>query len=458
MTETKELVRRCAQIKLDEMDAALVDRVKYLVLDFIGVAARGSLSDSNKSMQRMITKLAPSETGAIVIGTDKKTLPSFAAMANGTAAHSLELDDVVNEASLHPAVAVMPAAFGAAHMSQCSGPRLMEGIVAGYETMIRLGVCLNPTAHYAQGFHPTGTCGVFGAAMAAGRVLGQREEELTNALGIAGSQAAGSMEFLANGAWTKRLHPGWAAHSGIVGAALSGEGFLGPQKIIEGRNGFLNAYSGNAQVTKLFDRWADPYKIMNTSIKPHACCRYNQGPIDGILTLMRENRIKPDDIAQVILGMLSTAMPIVVEPGEMKWAPSSIVDAQFSMPFGAAVAIVCGKASLDEYVEENLRSDRIKEMMNRIVCRNDPSLDEKYPEKWPATIRIHTKTQMTYDCEIEYPKGDPENPLNWRELIQKFQGLVGPVFEDQQRDAIIDKVVNLENEEDLGSFWELLSS
>ena len=379
MKLTQEIAHRCHRLNYRTLPKAVVDRVKYLLLDYIGVAARGSLTESSRPVQRLVSSMESPQAGAVVIGTAIKASPSYAALANGTASHSLELDDVVNEASLHPAVAIMTTALAAAHIAGCTGKEFITAVVAGYEVAIKLGIALDPAAHYAQGFHPTGTCGTLGAAITAAKILNLDQESTLNALGIAGSQAAGSMEFLSDGAFTKRFHPGWAAHSGIIAALLARNHFTGPGTIIEGKFGFLHSYSPKSDPTKILHNWGDPYEVLKTSIKPHACCRYKQGPIDAILQIMRENELSDSDIDKVTLSILKAGFALIAEPKEFKHNPKSIVDAQFSMPFGAAMAILHGKATLDEYTEENLRSPAVKSLMRKITCIQDPQIEKDFP-------------------------------------------------------------------------------
>jgi 2-methylcitrate dehydratase PrpD len=456
MKETKRLIEQCFGLKYKVLPAEVVDRVKYLLLDYLGVAARGALSDSSRPVQRIINHLDPSHRGAVVIGTKLRASPPLAALANGTAAHSIELDDVVKEASLHPGVTVMSTALAAGHMAGCTGKQLVEAIVAGYETVVRLGIGLNPSAHYARGFHPTATCGTMGSAITAAKILKLNPSEMINALGISGSQAAGSMEFLTDGAFTKRFHAGWAAHSGLMAALLAGEGFTGPETILEGKYGFLKAYSSRPKPDRILKNWGRPFQVLKTSIKPHACCRYKQGPIDGILKIMRANKLAATDIESVTLGILKTGFPLVVQPEEQKRNPQSIVDAQFSMPFGAAVAILYGKASLDEYSSANIHSAEVKKMMNRIRCIEVPELDKEFPQRWPALATIKTKTDQEYLVKIDYPKGDPENPLSQDELIQKFKGLTAPVYSKDRMNKIIDKIKTLERTDSLKALSEQL--
>jgi 2-methylcitrate dehydratase PrpD len=295
-----------------------------------------------------------------------------------------------------------------------------------------------------------------GAAVTAAKILKLPQKEMTHAIGIAGSQAAGSMEFLSTGAFTKRLHPGWAAHSGILAALLARENFTGPETIIEGKFGFLHAYSPRSSPDKILKDWGRPYEIMKTSIKPHACCRYKQGPIDGILKIMREQGLKATDIEKVTVGILKTGFPIIAQPKERKYNPRSVVDAQFSMPFGAAAAILYGKATLDEYTPAIINSSQVRQMMAKIICVENPELEKEFPKKWPASVTLLTKDGHEHSVKIEYPKGDPENPLTWNELIDKFRNLTRPVFSAAKQDVIIKRVRSLEQEKDLIPFSMLL--
>ena len=295
-----------------------------------------------------------------------------------------------------------------------------------------------------------------GAAIAAAKILKLDKKKMGHALGIAGSQAAGSMEFLTDGAFTKRFHAGWAAHSGVIAALLARDGFTGPGTILEGKYGFLHAYAARCSPDRLLSDWGAPYYVMKTSIKPHSCCRYKQGAIDCIFKIAGENNLQPADIEKVTVGILSAGFPLVAEPVALKQNPQCVVDAQFSMPFGAAVAILFGKAALDEYTLENVNNPDVKEMMQRVACVTDQELDREFPQKWPAWATISTKSGQTLTARIDYPKGDPENPLAWNELIDKFKELASPVFTVDKINRIIDHVLSLEKENDLKALSQLL--
>jgi 2-methylcitrate dehydratase PrpD len=453
---TRDLARFCAGTKYEDLSPEAVDRAKYFAMDFIGVAARGSLEASSKTMYRFLEELCPAAKGGVIIGTKDRAPHQYAALANGTSSHSLEMDDVSNEASLHPGVAIFPAALAACEMAGKGAKRFIEGAVLGYEVMIRLGKALGPKAHYAQGFHPTGTCGTFGATVTAAHIFGLTEAQTVDALGIAGSQAAGSMEFLAQGAWTKRMHPGWAAHNGIIASLLAKKGFKGPSTILEGRDGFLHAYSPSSNHETVMEGLGRTWAITRTSIKPHSCCRYMQGPIDGILSIMKENGLGSADIGEVTLGILKAGFPIIAEPESKKRAPKSVVDAQFSMPFGAAVAILFGEASLDQFRQERVDDPRVKEIMKRVRCVEDSRLDPLFPKQWPASVQVQTKRGKSFTAWVEYPKGDPENALSWEELTAKFERLTVRVYTKERARKIARDVRGIEKVRHIAKWSALL--
>jgi 2-methylcitrate dehydratase PrpD len=271
-------------------------------------------------------------------------------------------------------------------------------------------------------------------------LLGLTEEQTLAAVGIAGSMAAGSMEFLAEGAWTKRIHPGLAAQNGIHAALLAAEGFTGPLHILEGRDGFLRGYSRNAIPERLTAGLGDSFEILHTAVKPHACCRYMQGPIDAILEIMREHGIEANRIENIEVAILEAGWGIVSEPKEKKYHPESIVDAQFSMPFGAAVAVLRGAAGLDQFTLFQIRSPEVHGMMQKVTLVKDSRLEETFPREWPARVVIRLAGGQQYEKFVRYPKGDPENPLTWDEMAAKFRALAGQVISAERCNQIIERI------------------
>ena len=420
---TRELVEFLHPLRAGDLPADVLDRARYFLLDYLACAIRGSREESSAAVQRMIQRTGANGCSTI-IGTRIRTIPGLAAMANGAASHAIEMDDTHSGGSIHLGTTMYSAALALAEtMPDTSSDAFLAAVVAGYEAAARIAMAVQPKEHYALGFHMTPTCGVFGAAITSGKLLGLTLDQTLAAVGIAGSMAAGSMEFLADGAWTKRLHPGLAAQNGIQAALLAAEGFTGPLGILEGRDGFLHGYSRNPIPERLISDLGKSFEILHTAVKPHACCRYMQGPIDAILAIMRENSLSAGQIHRIEVAVLDAGWGLVAEPKAKKYNPESVVDAQFSMPFGAAVAAIDGAAGLDQFNLEKIRSPKIRELMNKVALVKDPRIEATFPQEWPAQVAVELEDGRRFENFVRYPKGDPENPLTWDEMKTKFRAL-----------------------------------
>lgn len=424
----------------ERIDDVLEARALALLTDFVAVAIGGATEPSSRAVREASVALGAGGT-ATVIGTAFRLAAADAALANGAAAHALEMDDTFQPGSVHLGASIFPAALAAAELHAASGRRLLGAVAAGYEVAGRLAMALDPAAHYARGFHPTGTCGAFGAATAAAIVRGLGADGVARALGVAGSQAAGSMQFLDDGAWTKRLHPGWAALAGLHAAALAGAGFRAPAAVLEGRFGTLHAYTDAARPARLA-AGATPV-LLATSVKPHACCRYVQGPIDAVLALRADYALRPADVATIEVGLVSAGFPIVCEPPGAKRRPGSVVDAQFSLPFGVAVALAEGAAAPEQFHESRWSDPTVQRLMDRIVPRRDAALDARYPEVWPAWVRVATTDGRTLETRVDHPKGDPERFLGTDELHAKLRRLAGRVLDERAIDLLLARIAGL---------------
>ena len=445
---TQHLAEFCTRLDYDHLPAEVVDRAKYFFLDYLGVAVRGSLSESSHPLYRLADSLASAGRGTVLGRAETVNFP-YAALANGTSAHSLELDDTHQAGSIHLGVSVFSAALAVAEQVGASGRDFLTASVVGFEVAARLAMALKPTEHYGRGFHPTATCGTFGAAASAAKLLGLSEAQLLSALGIAGSQSAGSMEFLAEGAWTKRLHPGWAAFSGVHAALLAKEGFIGPRTILEGRDGFLKAYGLRPDPRKISAGLGEDFQILRTAVKPHACCRYTQAPIDAVLSIVQEHDVQPEQVERVTIGMLETGIPVICEPAARKSRPTNVVEAQFSLPFGVAVALLKRRAGLDEFSEAMLADAAVGALMSKVGYEPDPQLEKNYPKEWPAWARVSLNTGHEVSAQVRFPKGDPENPLSWDELTAKYVDLATAVWTDARADRVCEAVRGLEDASDL---------
>jgi 2-methylcitrate dehydratase PrpD len=363
---------------------------------------------------------------------------------------------VTTESSLHPGAAVIPAALAIAQERGASGRAALEAIVAGYEVTIRVGNALGAAATYARGFHPTGVAGVFGAAVAAGKLRGLDAAGLADAMGVAGTLASGSLEYLADGSWTKRLNPAWAAHGGIVAASLAAAGFGGPRTALEGEHGLLRGYSDAPDPSRLTAGLSrDDLQVLHVSIKPYGCCRYAHGIIDAVLALRRDHSVRPEQVARMRLGVLSAGWSLIADPPERVRDPRNVVDAQFSAPYAAAVALARGRAGLAEFSEAALHDDELRGLAARAECYRDEALDAQYPERWPAAVEIHLQDGRVLRAQVDHALGEPENPVGRDALARRFAEMVGAQVTPDAARRITDLILALAAEPDLRVLEEL---
>jgi 2-methylcitrate dehydratase PrpD len=442
MSIARDLVERLDALQTTEVD---LRRARTLLLDHLAVVANGSRTDSARSAQQLAAAMGSAGGARFpIIGTDADAPVPYATIANGVAGHSIEFDDTHSASSSHPGVVVFPAALGAATMVGAEASEMLRGAIVGYEAMCRVGRAADPPAQYAAHFHPTATTGTIGAAVAAASIFELSVDQTVSAIGIAATMAAGSMQFLEDGAWTKRLHPGAAARNGLEAATLARFGFQGTEDGLGGARGFLATYTRGAHPERILENWGHrPLEVHSTGIKAHTCCRYNQAPIDAVLQLRSDHNLAVTDVAGIQVGVPGVAVDIVAAPLDHKRRPESIVDAQFSLPFAIAAAFFLGRAGLAEFTTANLASPPVLDIMDRVSYHIDPSLDAAYPEHWGASVRIETVDGRVLEARVADPKGDPGNPFTERELEAKFHALTQSIYGDAHRQELIDCVRGL---------------
>jgi 2-methylcitrate dehydratase PrpD len=441
------------------------ERAKMRVLDFLGVSLAGSQIPSSRIMIDVVKELGGTKESTIV-GERMKVCCTNAALANGTMAHASDYDDDHRSATMHPGSAVVPAALALAERERCESPRLIEAVVAGYEVICRVGEAFLGT-QYHEGFHPTGACGVFGAAAAAAKILKLSPKEIVWAFGIAGTQASGLEEWKSDGTWIKRMHPGKAAQSGILAGLLAKRGYTGPATIFEGKYGFLNAFS--------FERTYDPKKITDglgevfigheTAFKPYPCCRFLHQVIDGVLDMVRQNQLIPTNIKEVRIRTFKVGIDTLMKPEERRYRPKTIVDAQFSIPFVVGAAVARKRISLSEFTEESIRDPGILEIASRVKGEEDPEYTKGYPAKFPTSIEMDLKNGASLKRYVDIPSGDPEkreyveNPSKFNgEIVEKFLLLVSGIPSFSRRGhKIVRSVQGLDEARDVSALMRLLA-
>jgi 2-methylcitrate dehydratase PrpD len=451
---TRALAGFVAGISADALPAEVRTRAKWLVMDSVGIALRARHeAESTPALLAAVERLGLARGDAAVIGDAHGYSPPGAALVNGTLAHSLDFDDTHAPGSIHPSAPIVPAALAAAEMAGANGRDLVAAIVAGYEVQIRLSLALVPKDHYDRGFHPTATCGVFGAAAAAGRVFGLSPDGIAHAFGIALSQAAGSMQFLADGAWTKRSHVGQAAMSGLIAASLAREGFRGAVDAIEGKAGFLRSYAPNPVPEKAVAGLGRVWETLAIAIKPYPACRYSHAAIDALLELRAAHRLEWQDVEEVEVGLPRTGWKIIGDPEPDKQRPKNVVDGQFSMPFVAAVALREGAMQWDHYARHVADPDTLA-LCRRIRTVVDPAAEAEFPRYMSAIVRVRTRGAKLEKL-VRVAKGEPENFVTAAELRAKFDGLVAPYLAEHRREALARALLAVDEARDVGAVLRL---
>ena len=391
----------CRPLGASEREAVL--KMRTYALDTLAVTLGGTITPSSAAMSRTVLSAA-GKPEATVLGAGRVTSAWDAALANGAFAHALELDDDHRIAVLHPGAVIVPAALAAAEAANASGLAFLRALLHGYEITCRLGEVFRGSQFYHH-VHPTALCGVFGAASAASVAMGLDRDAMVRALGIAGTQAAGLTEWRADGSWIKRLHPGRSASNGVLAARLAKEGFTGPATILEGKDGFIAAFS--------FGETIDPgamsrglgtdWHALGTAIKPYPCCRFEHGAIDLAIEAHRAGLV-PSKIRDVRIRLYRTDVL------SYHREPKNPVDAQFNVPWGVAVALSRGRVTLADFTAEAIRDESVLAMARRIEVVEDPEYTARYPQDYWIELVIETSDGGSRRFFSECPSGDPEAP------------------------------------------------
>lgn len=450
---TEKFANFCEELRYEDLPHDVIKRTKLLILDTVGIIIRARHdAESTSSLVSAIERLEMSNGSCQVFSDNKSYSPSAAALLNGTLAHSLDFDDTHAEASLHSSAPILAAALAAAEMNKSSGQQLITACVVGYEIQIRLGLAGGSSAHYKKGFHPSATCGIFGAAAAAGYLMGLNKDQYISAFGIALSQSAGSMQFLTDGAWTKRSHVGQAAQNGLSCAIMAAEGFKGPSKAFEGKWGYLHSYASGGDMEKAIDGLGKKFETLNLGVKPYPSCRYSHAAIDGIIELKNELGFSTAELDDIDIGLSETALNIIGYPLSDKQNPKSVVDGQFSMPFCAAVTVKSGGLKWDDYKNHLNDSDTLS-LCNKIKVSPDKDAEECCPEYMSAKVKVVVKGKK-YEKFVKIPKGEPENFMEDSEFISKFRSLTEPYLSNEKIDKLTGSMLKLDQSNNINSIFE----
>ncbi len=410
---TAQLADFLARLRFDQLPSAVVARTEDLFLDWIASALAGCNARPVRSLERFAQMMGPADGPSEILVSRRRTSPLFAALVNGASSHVVEQDDVHNGAVFHPATVVFPAVLAAAQETGASGRAFITAAVVGYEAGVRVGAFLG-RSHYRV-FHTTGTAGTLAAAAGVAHLLGADEQTMLNALGSAGTQAAGLWEFLRDAADSKQLHTAKAAADGLLAAYLAHDGFTGAQRILEGEQGMAAGMSQDADPGKLIDGLGTRWAVLETSFKYHASCRHTHPAADALLQAMQQHHLTAANIHHIRAHVHQAAIDVLGPVTD----PRTVHQAKFSMGFVLALIALKGHASVTDFSEAALQDQSIHNFLSRVEMVLDPEIDRAYPERWIGLVELETTDGRRLTFRVDVPKGDPENPLSRAELENK---------------------------------------
>ena len=415
---TAALADFISSTEFEDLPIEVVEKAKCLVIDTIGVAIAGTKEASFHAAERFVRNLRASGVST-AMASGLKTNAEWAALVNGVAAHAVDFDDWHSAGGVHPGCIVIPAALAVAEERDSTGKEFLKSVVVGYETMIRIGM-LCGNRGFGIGFHPTSTCGVFGALAAVSSLLGLDARQVENGFGIATSLSGGVQRYMQGGASVKHLHAGWAAHSGTIAAKLAALGYEAPEASLEGEYGFCHTHGQRACDARAFESFPEKFETLNVQVKAYPCCSELFSSIEATESLVRKYGLNVRAVKKISARSINTAANLCSMPKDLKVRPPTKSDARFSLPFVIALMLSRGKVDLQNINDDTIRDNGIVEIARKVEPEVDPDLDRMFPGAAPAIVEIETADRVCRE-RVDYAKGTPENPMSKDEVVSKFK-------------------------------------
>jgi 2-methylcitrate dehydratase PrpD len=439
LTPTQQLAVWSASRTRDNLAGDVIETAKDCLLDHIAV----SLYGMGQPWTTFVIEQVAQEGGhaqAGVYGRGLRVPARAAALVNGTAAHAFELDDWHAASLSHLGACVIPAVLAAAERERLSGLHALVAIVVGFEAMARVGMATIPSL-LVRGYHPTGTHGPIGAAAAVGNLLGISAEQMTAAIGIGASCAGGLMEFThdPHGAMVKRFHAGRAAEAGVIAADLARKGMTAPKSGLDGQFGYCRVFADAPDIKHLTSGLGDDYQIRHINIKPYACCGALHAGIDAIEQLVDEHRFCAADVENMVFGGNRSHVQ-----RHACAKPDSVMAAQYSMPYAAAVAL-SGRALDPRMFDEGRYADStLLASAAQVAVVVDPEVERVYPNKLAGSVRIRLKDGRSFERLVLDAKGTTGRPMGRDGVISKARALCRPLMQSGKLEALVDMVLRFD--------------
>lgn len=439
---TQALARFVADLEYERIPESTIRTLKDCILDTIGCGLHGSTTKEGL----LVAKLArdwSEKPESTLWGLGQKTACANAVLANSTMIESFALDDIHHKATLHPGCVAVPTAFALAErLGRVDGKQFLTAVAAGYETIIRVGMSIIPSARL-RGFHPASICAPFGSAAVAARLLGLDKERTLHALGTAATMGAGLMSAQFD-SMVQRMQAGRSAQSGLIAALLAREGFTGVKDVLEAHyGGFCSAFADHYDLRKLTDGLGECFEADEVGIKIYATAGSVQTAIEGIKALKQEHGICHETVESITV---KASKAITLHCG-WEYKPQSVITAQMNIPYGVAAILLEGDAFVDQYTEEMIKDPRILEFTRKVRVVHDPEMDGLGQElAYFVKVVVKTRDGRCLEKAIQYPKGTRSNPISNDELVKKFSTLASKVLKPDKIEQIVQSVQNLEKE------------
>lgn len=453
MSITEKLAEFVSKTKFSDLSPQVVQTAKECLIDIVGGALGGTQYPDVIGITQEVGKY-DRQDDCVIWGTDKRLSLLGATLINGTMSHATEMDDVHKVAKTHAGAVLVPAAISLGQVIHSSGRDLIRAVALGYEVSLRIGMGIGATSHRLKGWHATGTCGIFGSAVAAAVLLGLDKERIVSALGLAGTQASGLWAFTEDGATCKKFHAGKAAHGGLLAALLAAGGMTGPRYIVEAKDGGLfpassDEYDYNLVTKKLGECW----EVLNVDRKPFACCRSMHPSIDAIMQIQNETDIRPEEIEQIDVETYEVA----VKQCGFTNKPQNISEAQFCIPYGVAVTLYDKNAGMEQFTAERIQDKRVLELASKVKVYSSPHFNSEYPKNWGCKLTVFTRAGQEYQKHIVNAKGDHDNPLPFPDLVGKFKAAASTSLPAERLDDIVDSIVHMDELDDVAKLVKFLA-
>lgn len=435
---TDKFIDELYDLSLSSFSSSDIHHAKGFLLDYLGATFAGASMIRERG--NILIEMLQSDGKSSVIGFGKYSSPQSAVFINGLSAHVAELDDGVISGSVHPGSPLFSALLTFSESEKVTTKQFLKGTIIGYEAIVRLANMVQPS-HKKKGFHATATCGAIGTAIGISVMLGMSKEEIKNAFSAAVISASGTLKAIEDNSELKPFNVGNAALNGYMAVLMARAGFQGPEDALTGQRGFLSVMSDDFDESQLFKMKGEPLALNKVYVKPYAACRYCHPAIDAAFSIRENYSITISQIKEIKVKTYQLAVK-----NHDHTLINNVSSAKMSIPFSVAIALKTGKAGMSEFSYGNIHNPELSELTNKVSVISDEEFTAGFPQQSASSVEVITTEHESFYEKVEYPKGEPENPLSEEELIKKFEVLMKYAGkETDEIKKIYEVVFNIEN-------------